>query len=185
MPDACFCHLPSAIRQEQLVSAGEVEMSMRRSELMTFGRRFRLASALCLVFAGACYQSVPVDSGAVTVGREVVLDLTDRGAIELASQLGVQLRSVAGRVNTVSADRYDVSVTQTTSRSGVETIWRGESAVIQRQYVDRLYERRVDRKRTWIVAGLTIAGAVLTGEAFGIDTGLDGLLGGGRKGSKQ
>ena len=117
--------------------------------------------------------------------REVVLDLTERGAIELASQLGAQLRSVSGRVSTVSPERYGVSVTQTTSRGGVETIWRGESASIPRTYVDRLYERRLDRKRTWIVVGLTFVGAVLAGEAFGIDTGLDGLLGGGGKGSRQ
>lgn len=152
---------------------------------MTFGRCFRLIGILSLTLVGACYKSVPVDSSAVTVGREVVLDLTERGAIELASQLGAQLRSVAGRVSTVSLERYEVSVTQTTSRAGVETIWRGESASIPRQYVDRLHERRIDRKRTWIVAGLTVVGAVLAGEAFGIDTGLDGLFGGGRKGTRQ
>lgn len=132
-----------------------------------------------------CYTSVPVDGGAPTVGREVVLDLTDRGAIDLAPQLGAQLRSVAGRVATFDAGRYTVSVTQTTSRSGVETIWRGESAQIPREFVSRVYERRVDRKRTWLVAALTVVGAVALGEAFGIDTGVDGLLGGRGKGSRQ
>ena len=152
---------------------------------MPFCRCFPFVAVLALLLVGACYKSVPVDSSAVTPGREVVLDLTERGAIELGSQLGAQLRSVSGRVSAVSPERYDVSVSQTTSRGGVETIWRGESASIRREYVDRLYERRIDKKRSWLVAGLTVVGAVLAGEAFGIDTGLDGLFGGGRKGTRQ
>ena len=142
------------------------------------------ATAL-LMTSVSCYRLIPTDGGAPTIGRELVLELSERGAIELAPQLGVQLQSVTGRVSGFSNDVYDLAVTQTNSRSGVETIWRGEPVSIPRSSVVRVGERQLDRRRTWIVVGMTTITAALAGRAFGINTGLDGLLGGRGGGGRQ
>lgn len=116
--------------------------------------------------------------------KEVVLELTDRGSVELAPRLGAELRLVAGRVLTFGDNGYEVGVTQTKNRSGLETIWRNEPVSIRAEHVRSVSERRLDKRRTWLTVGLSVLGVVALGEAFGIDSGLDGLLGG-RGGSRQ
>jgi hypothetical protein len=143
------------------------------------------AALVALLFVSACYEYTPIEGGVSTVGREVVLELSEQGAIALAPQLGAQLQSVSGRVTGVSDDAYQVSVTQTNSRSGVETLWRGENASISRAYVASVGDRRLDKRRTWIVTGLAALGVALAGQAFGVNTGLDGLIGGRGRGSRQ
>lgn len=141
-------------------------------------RSFQFAFLCLLLLPGAsCYRLVPGDASAPAIGRELVLELSERGAIELAPQLGSQLRSVTGRVIDFRGDVYRVAVTQTNSRGGVETLWRGEEASIPRPYVRSVGERRLDKRRTWLVSALTALGIVLAGEAFGIDTPVGGIFG--------
>lgn len=153
--------------------------SVRLSRL----RALALASSLSL--AVSCYRYTPIEGGPSSVGRTVVLQLSERGAIELAPQLGAQLQSISGRIDGFRDEAYQVSVTQTTSRGGVETLWRGESASVSRAYVTAVGDRQLDKRRTWIVAVLGVLGVVVAGEAFGVDTGLDGLLGGGGRGTRH
>ena len=115
----------------------------------------RAAAVAALLFSASCYTYIPVSGGAVPVGREVELQLSEQGSIALAPQLGAQLKSVSGRVSDYSADAYQVSVTQTTSRGGVETLWGGEAATVRHAYVTNVGERHLDKKRSWIVAGIT------------------------------
>lgn len=138
-----------------------------------------------LLITASCYRLTATEGGAPAVGRELVLELSDRGALELAPQLGAQLRSVTGRVNAFGDDGYRVAVTQTNSRGGVETLWRGEEAAIRRDYVLSVAERRLDKRRSWIVAGLSALGVILAGEAFGVDTPFSGLFGARGGGSTQ
>lgn len=141
------------------------------------------ATAL-LCTTASCYRLTPTDGGAPTVGRELVLQLSERGAIELAPKLGVQLRSVTGRVADFRNDAYEMAVTQTNSRSGVETLWRGEQASIPRAYVVQVAERRLDRRRTWLVAGISAVGVAIAGSAFG-GSGFGDLFGGREGGTRQ
>ena len=148
-------------------------------------RSILIACATALLFTTAsCYRLTPTDGGAPTVGRELVLELSERGAIELAPQLGVQLQSVTGRVADFRDDSYQMAVTQTNSRGGVETLWRGEQASIPRAYVVRVAERRLDRRRTWIVAGISAVGVAIAGSAFG-GSGFGDLFGGRGGGTRQ
>ena len=144
-----------------------------------------LGTCVLLFLTASCYRLSATEGGAPTVGRELVLELSDRGALELAPQLGAQLRSVTGRVNAFGDDGYRVAVTQTDSRGGVETLWRGEEAAIRRDYVLSVAERRLDKRRSWIVAGLSALGVILAGQAFGVDTPFNGLFGARGGGSTQ
>lgn len=144
-----------------------------------------LGTSALLLVAASCYRLSATEGGAPTVGRELVLELSDRGAVELAPQLGAQLRSVTGRVNAFGDEGYRVAVTQTNSRTGIETLWRGEEATIRHDYVLSVAERRLDKRRSWIVAGLSALGVILAGEAFGVDTPFSGLFGARGGGSTQ
>lgn len=142
---------------------------------------------LTLLLAGVpgCYRVAPATGGAPAVGRELVLELSDRGAVELAPQLGVQLRSVRGRVADFSNNTYQVSVTETTDRSRVTTLWRGEPATIPADYVVSVAERQLDKGRSWAAAGITVAAVALAGKAFGVDFGLGHVFGTRGGGTRQ
>ncbi len=142
-------------------------------------------AVVALLFVSSCYRYTPIEGGVSAVGRDVIFELSERGSIDLAPRLGAQLKSVSGRVSDFRDEVYQVSVTQTTSRGGVETLWRGESAAVSRAYVTSVGDRQLDKRRTWIAAGLTAVGVALAGQAFGVNTGLDGLLGGGGRGPRQ
>lgn len=135
--------------------------------------------SLCVLSAGgsSCYSLRATEGGAPTLGREVVLELSERGAIELAPQLGQQLKSVTGRVAGVDDTGYRMTVSQTNSRTGVETLWRGEQALIQRGFVLSVAERRLDKGRSWLVAAISAVGVALASRALGGGSGPDGVPG--------
>jgi hypothetical protein len=132
-----------------------------------------------MLLLNACYQSVPVSTGVPSVEREVVVELNERGSLDLAPLLGAQLKEVHGRVVSFSNGIYELSVSQTVSRGGVETLWRGENASIRSDYVRQLQQRELDGKRTTIVTVATVTGVLLLGTIFGFVPGVDGLIGGG------
>ncbi len=144
-----------------------------------------LHGAVALLLLNACFQSVPVSTGSPSVNREVVVELNDRGSLELAPMLGAQLKEVQGRVVSFENGVYQVSVTQTVSRGGIETLWRGENAAIKSDYVRQLQQRTLDKKRTTILTVIIVAGAFLLATAFGFTPGVDGLIGGGGGGTRQ
>ena len=111
------------------------------------------------------------------MGRELVFELSERGSVELAPQLGVQLKTVTGRVTDFSDGMYRVAVTTTTDRSRMETLWRGEPATIRESYVVSVAQRQLDKGRSWLVGGIALAGVALAGKAFGVDYGLGGIFG--------
>ncbi|MBL8961974.1 MAG: hypothetical protein JNJ98_19080 [Gemmatimonadetes bacterium] len=145
----------------------------------------RLILSTTLLAAVGCYRSVPIEPSATVPGREVVVVLTPRGSLELAPLLGAQVNSVSGRLVDVTPTAFRLSVSSTSARGGMETLWKGETADVLREYAAAVSERRIDKKRSWIVAGLTVLGVMVAGEAFGINTGLDGFITGGGRGSKQ
>lgn len=148
----------------------------------------RRIAAIVSVFAlttTSCYRLTPTEGGAPAVGREVVLELSERGGIELAPTLGAQLRSVTGRVSDYRDNVYRIAVMQTNSRTGVETLWRGEEASIRREFVLTVGERQLDKRRTWIAAGLSAVGVALAGRAFGLNSPFGGVFGGRGGGPRQ
>jgi hypothetical protein len=54
-----------------------------------------------------------------------------------------------------------------------------ERLSVPRTAVSSVKTRTFDSKRTWMVAGITVAGAFLVSRAFGLGNGVDGLFGGG------
>lgn len=140
------------------------------------------AGVALLLSASACYRQVPTEGGPSTVNRELVFELSERGRIDLAAQLGADLQRVAGRVTAYEGDSYALAVTQTDSRSGIQTLWRGERAMIPGAYVVTVAERRLDKRRTWIAAGISVLGVAIVGKAFGVDGGLGNLIGRGEGG---
>ncbi|MGH7713371.1 MAG: hypothetical protein ACREOG_18940, partial [Gemmatimonadaceae bacterium] len=121
-----------------------------------------------LVLGAACYNYVPISSGAPPVGSEFRAHLTDDGSTRLTPVLGAQVAMVEGRVSGANDSAYIVSVSATTNRAQVQTFWTGESITLPRSAVQSMEARRLDRRRTWLIAAGGIVGGVLAAQVFGL-----------------
>lgn len=143
-------------------------------------RRLREFAGLMMLLAcaDACYRFTPLSTVEAPVGREVRVDLTDAGAVQLAPLIGERIASVDGRTAQASDTALVMIVSATNSRSGRTVHWNGEQIVVPRSAISRFQGKQVDKPRSWMLAGVVVLGAAILDSAFGLGIGLDGLLGG-------
>ena len=147
----------------------------------------RLWHVLALTLAASlsgCYKLTPV-AGTPSAGLEVRLSLSDEGSVRMASQIGPRIAAIDGRVLESRDTAIVLAVQSVVAQGGRSMAWSQERLSVPRSAVASVRTRTLDRKRTWIVAGLTIVGAVALGEAFGLGTGFDGFFGIGGGGGKK
>lgn len=144
-----------------------------------------LVVGLPVVALASCYRLSPIDGGSPPVGVEVNLALTDEGSVRLAPLIGPRIDALEGVVASASDTAIELAVRAVVAQNGRTMAWSQERLVVPRSAVSSIRGRRLDRKRTWIAAGLTIAGALALGEAFGLGTGFDGFFGIGGGGGKK
>ena len=115
--------------------------------------------AIALPGAAGCYEFVPVDSPAASVGKIVELKITDPGRVGLAERFGPGLDAVEGKLVAQRDNELTVSVTNVKTFEGGTTKWSGESVNLDRGFVRSLSSRRLSPVKTAILAAA--AGAVL------------------------
>jgi hypothetical protein len=128
--------------------------------------------AVCLLslpLLSACYRYVPSTRDALAPGADVRLGLTPAGATQLAPILGNQTTSVEGRVLHTTETGYMLSVSATLKSLGENggaslsrTVWAGDSLTIPVAAVGGVERRRLDSRRTTLVAVLGAAAATAT-----------------------
>lgn len=133
--------------------------------------RARLAahSTLAAWLLSACYGYVPV-AQPPAAEAQVRVTLTDAGTATMVGAVGPSIELIDGRLVRADADSVVLGVTQTTSRRGVESDWRGERIAVPRSGVATVEARRLSRVRT----ALAVAGgvAVLVAGAVGFNRGV-------------
>lgn len=140
--------------------------------------------ALVLAF-GNCYRFTPIEGGAPARGLEVRIDLSDEGSVRMAPLIGPRISAIDGRVLEPMDTAIVLAVQSVVSQGGRSMSWSQERLAVPRTAVASVRTRTLDRKRTWIVAGLTVVGAIALGEVFGYGDGFGGFLGiGGGDGKK-
>ncbi len=108
-------------------------------------------------------------------GREVAVELNDRGRLLVGSRMGEAVLRVDGRIVSSSETDVTLSVSRTVLLQGSSVVWTGEEVTIPREGLRGYRVREFSRARTvFLTAGLVLlVGAVVAG--FGII----GVLGGG------
>lgn len=146
----------------------------------------RISISLLIVLAtSGCYRLTPVEGGAPERGLEVRLSLSDEGSVRMAPQIGPRISAIDGRVLEAVDTAYVVGVTAVVAQGGRSMAWSNERLTVPRTAVSSIRTRTLDRKKTWMAAALGVVGAIALGEAFGLGSGFDGLLGGGNGGGKR
>ena len=152
-------------------------ISIRKS---VFGR-----AAVVLFLAhvtGGCYSMTPIEGSTPPTGQEVRLSLSDQGSVQLAPLIGPRIGAIDGRAMESSDSALVLAVQAVVAQGGRSMAWSMEKLTVPRSAVSHVSTRTLDTKKTWLVAGLTVVGAILVGQAFGLGNGFDGLLGGGSGG---
>ena len=116
--------------------------------------------------AGGCYGYVTPPRGASLIGREAQLQLTDSGAVVLASTIGPAAAAVTGRIVADSELVYVMSLTSVRQRSGDETPWRGERIAVPHTLVTNADARRFSPSRTALFSSVISVGLIAARQAF-------------------
>ena len=129
-------------------------------------RRLAAMVAASVVWLSGCYGYVAPGPGSSLVGSEAQLQLSDSGAVVLASRIGPAAESITGRILTDTPPGYVVSVVSVKQRDGSETYWHGEHVVVDRMLVTHAGTRRFSPSRTALFSGVLSVGLLAARQAF-------------------
>lgn len=113
-------------------------------------------SAGLLVVQLGCHTYRPMQGIAPAVGREVAVELNDRGRLVAAGQLGESVWRIDGSVVALADSSLTMRVMRTVMVRGSSAIWSGESVTIPRSGIQQVLSREFSRERTVAV----VVGAV-------------------------
>ena len=135
------------------------------------GRRAMRRGASVLLLGSfvlqGCYSVSAVDPAGPQPGTRVVASLTPDGSQQLASQVGPRVIAVEGVLDEATAERLSLRVVRTEASNQVSTYWNQEEVTIPRPAIAQLRQRRLDRTRSYLVAGAIVGGALLIATLFG------------------
>ena len=151
---------------------------------MAQDRRLIIALALALLTVG-CYRLTPIEGAVPDAGSDVRVGLTDAGSVLLAPQVGPRIAAIDGKALQSNDSAIVLAVAAVVAQNGRSMAWSQERLSVPRGAVSSLRTRALDRKKTWIVAGLSVLGALTLGDLFGLGTGFGGLIGIGGGGGRQ
>jgi len=122
-----------------------------------------------------CYSVKVIEAGGPQPGTRVVASLTADGSQQLASQVGPRVVAVEGVLDEATPSALSLRLVRTEGANQVSTFWNQEEVTIPRPAISQLRERRLDRTRSYLVAGLIVGGAALAAALTrGIFAGDDG-----------
>lgn len=129
--------------------------------------RLSLVSIVALAGTTAgCYVQRPLATPIPAPSTRIVAQLTDSGAVAVGSRLGPGAMEVEGVVSEANESSWNLNLLRVSYRGGTSNTWNRELVSFPRFALSNATERRVDKTRSWIVAGLIGAGAILASQLF-------------------
>ena len=126
---------------------------------------------IAMLMVAGCYTYEPVTLAPAPVpGTDLRLSITDRGTADLRDYLGPNVETLNGQLLAADTTEVNLAVRSIVFYNGAEQFWTGDRVRIPRSAVARVELRRFSPTRTGFLTALSIAGALVLGDA---------LLGGG------
>lgn len=138
-----------------------------------------------VLVASSCYRFTPIEGATPARGQQVRLSLSDEGSVRMAPLIGPRIDAIDGRTVQSTDTSLVVAVEAVVTRGGRSMTWSMEQLTVPRSAVSSIRTRTLDRRKSWIVAGLGVVGAIALGEVFGLGSGFGGFLDGGGGGGKR
>lgn len=122
-------------------------------------RRRRAALWILLATVPSCYTTVPL-APAPAPGTEVLLDLNDRGRVELGDRIGPGAATIQATLDERTDSLVRVRVGAVRYLNGQTNEWSGESMTIPTRLVSQSWQRSFSRARAYSL-GAAVAGALV------------------------
>jgi len=135
--------------------------STRRSGAMSRRRRRAGLGAVALVAAAltGCHTYLPPQDQVPVAGREIAVELNDRGRLLVVPQLGEAVLRVHGTLVSSTDSTVTMSVSRTVQLQGSSALWTGESVTIPVAGVRGFRLREFSQKRS-VAMAVGVAGAL-------------------------
>ena len=136
-----------------------------------------VALTTLISFFTACYTQRPLGTPVPAPATRVIAEVTDVGAVAMGSAIGAGAHKVEGVVAEADTNTWRLHLVRVEQRGGTSTSWNRELVSFPRNALTNAREKRLDKKRSWITAGIITAALVALTALFG-----SGLAGGGNGG---
>lgn len=123
------------------------------------GRSLAALLLLSMQLAG-CYTTRPV-AGMPEPGTTLILEISDRGRVELADRVGQSVEWIRGETRTASDSAYVVQVQSVRYLNGQITDWSGEQITVPASFVSRVRQRERSISRSLLLTGAVVAALVV------------------------
>jgi hypothetical protein len=142
-------------------------------------RNCRVRRAVALVtlvsFLTACYTQRPLGVSLPSPDTRIIAQVTDTGSVAMANTIGAAALEIEAVVAEADANTWKLYLTRVDHRGGNSSRWNREAVSFPRYALTNVRETRLDRKRSWMVAGLVtgvvVALTVLFGAVLGGSSG--------------
>jgi hypothetical protein len=127
-------------------------------------------ACLVLLLQLACYSTRPLTDSYPQPETQIVAQLTDEGTVAMANAIGPGAQEVEGIVARADASSWTLRMLRVDQRGGISTPWKREEVTFPRSALTHVDVKRLDKKKSWVFAGMLTAAAVLAGVSFGVFT---------------
>jgi hypothetical protein len=132
----------------------------------------RLAAAL-LTLLPACHTRRPLTTPVPAAETQIVAQITDSGVVAMSNALGPGAVEVEGVVAAADAESWELRIVRVDYRNGSSMPWNRELVRFPRSTLANPTEKRLDKRKSWLAAGLITATALLVARLFGVIGGGD------------
>ena len=147
-----------------------MRVPVRPAEAGSAGRRagVRCVSAFLLAVLplSACYQTLPLADSTPAPGTRVMAQLTREGSAQMAPWIGAGASAVEGIVLDVQPAEWQLSVLRVEQVVGTDVVWNREAVRFPASALATVSERRFEKQRSYLAAGLITVGLVVLGRVF-------------------
>ena len=130
-------------------------------------QRFVIVAAVLVPCITACYTQVPMDTSAPPPETRVIARVTDSGAVAIGSTVGPGASEVEGVVASATPEAWTLNLLRVNYRGGTSNLWNREPVVFPRYALSHPTQKRLSKSRSWMAAGLFVAGAYAVTRMFG------------------
>ena len=119
-----------------------------------------------LALVTACYIEAPLTTPVPAPETRIVAQVTDSGVLALSNTLGPGAVQVEGVVDGADAASWRLRMLRVEYRGGTSMTWNRELINFPRSTLANPTERRLDKGKSWLTAGIIVGTALLAAKVF-------------------
>jgi len=114
-----------------------------------------------------CYSETPLTTPVPAPETRIVALVTDSGVLALSNTLGPGAVQVEGVVDAADADSWRLRMMRVEYRGGTSITWNHELVRFPRSTLTHPTERRLNKGKSWLTAGIIAGTALLAARLLG------------------